>query len=130
MNFIPASDFCKNFLGKPYKNIQINFKEYSTFHLVDKYFLKDCGESAFVIFVKSENDNVTEYLHSELIEYPKLQLNDFEKPYFDECTHLLVNQMIPFDNIEAEYIIQRFASFLKQEFNWTYPLVDRFHQNQ
>lgn len=129
MNFEVASDFCKRFWTKPFKSIQINFEEHSTFHLVDKYFLKDCVEPALVIFVKAKDVEVTEYLHAVLIESPKLQLNDFEKPYFDECTHLLVNQMIPFNKTEGEYIIQRFASFLKDKFNWTYPLIDRFHQN-
>jgi hypothetical protein len=131
MNFEVASDFCKKkFLGKSYKSIRTDFKEHSTFYLVDKYFLKECIEPALVIFVKSENDDVVEYLHAEYVEVPKLQLNDFEKPYFDECTHLLVNQMIPFNKIEGQYINQRFASYLKEDFKWTYPLVDHFHQTQ
>lgn len=130
MNFTPASKFCERFYLKPIKAIQTNFTTFSRFYFVDKYFLKECDESTFTIYVKAENDEVTEYLHAELLESPKFQLKDFEKPYFDECTHLLVNEMIPFDKTEGEYLIQRYASFLKDDFNWTYPLIDHFHQNQ
>ncbi|MFT3934491.1 MAG: hypothetical protein QM726_12790 [Chitinophagaceae bacterium] len=111
----------------PKQNIKIGINEYSTFYFVNKKFEFD--SPIYVIFIKTISFDKSahyEYLHAEFIISPNYELKDFDKPYYDECTHLLVSEIIPFDDSMAKIWTNAFATYLKSEYNWLYPITDPY----